>query len=118
MKPKIIDFYITRGNNKNIPIVFKKNNEAVKEKADKVYFSVKCNYKDDEVVFQKTLDNGITFNEETGVYTIELLPNDTNELCFGDYDYDIEIIRNGKVDTPLMGVFKIGKEVTHKCNEV
>lgn len=95
-----------------------KSNEVITEKPDKVYFTVKTSEYKKSVLFQKTFENGITFDEETGWYTIEILPEDTNDLNFDTYIYDIEIIKDSKPKTIKIDKFIVTKEVTFAENEV
>lgn len=46
-----------------------------------------------EIVLQKSLNNGITFNSETGKYTLAFLPEDTIGIEPGNYAFDIKIAR-------------------------
>lgn len=91
-----------------------KNNEAILEKADRIYFTVKDVTK--QIIFQKTIDD-MSFDEE-GVYHFIIEPEDTDGADFGDYDYDLEVIANGIKRTLALGTFKIDKEVTYAQDEV
>ncbi len=124
MKPKNIDFEIVRGDNKNISIAFTQTHEGdeksyqiIKNKVDKMYFTVKDDPSEKSYIFQKTLLNGIEFDTATGIYIIKILPEDTDNLSFASYDYDIEIINNNQKTTKLIGKLKINQEVTHYSNE-
>lgn len=59
------------------------------------YFTCKNNYDDDEYIFQKTLNNGITldrFDEnENYFYKIRVAPGDTQNLEVGKYYYDLQV---------------------------
>lgn len=95
-----------------------KSGEKIMLKPEKVYVTFKYN-EEREALFQKTLDNGIIFNETTGYYHVEIKPEDTNELPFGTLVYDIEIINNAdEVKTLKVGTLELKKEVTFKNNEV
>jgi hypothetical protein len=93
-----------------------KNKNIIVEKPDKMYITIKRNEYLKEVVIQKTFDNGITFEE--GKYRVEFLPEDTDNLSYGDYIYDIEIINDDKPKTIKVDKFVIKAEVTYKENEV
>lgn len=84
---------------------------------DEIYFTVKKSANDRMYTFQKTLTGGgITFIE-TGKYQVEILPDDTNELNFGTFDFDIEVVVNGLVKKTFTGKLILEKEVTHYYNE-
>lgn len=108
---------ITRGDYKTFTFQRKnKNGEVIMEEPQKMYLTIKNNSYEGKALIQKTLDDGIEF--ENGVYRVIFLPEDTDNLSFGDYIYDIEIINNGKPKTIKVDEFVIDKEVTHKENEV
>lgn len=46
-----------------------------------------------EVIFQKSLNDGITFDETTGKYVLSFVPEDTINLEPGNYAFDIKIAR-------------------------
>ena len=112
---------LTRGD--TLKLKFKRQDkntgEIIKQKADKVYFTVKENYNLTNYVFQKSLSAGtITYSEEDNCYYFIINPEDTNELNYMDYVYDIEVIQNGEVRTVTKGILKITEEVTYAENEV
>jgi protein associated with RNAse G/E len=108
---------IIRGDSKTITFQRKnKNGEVIAEKPDKMYLTIKQNEYEKQALIQKTFDNGIRFENST--YYVDFVPEDTDNLSFGDYIYDIEIIKDGKPKTIKVDEFVINKEVTHKENEV
>ena len=95
------------------------NQEVITEKPDKMYFTVKNSYKHKEVRLQKSLTAGtIIYNEEDNYYYMTIEPEDTNDLNYGTYVYDIEVIVGNIVKTIAIGELKITKEVTFAENEV
>ena len=66
------------------------NGEVLTSLPTAMYFTVKDS-PDGRLIFQKTLENGITFDDETFYYTVEILPTDTENLSFGRYGFDIEV---------------------------
>lgn len=94
------------------------NNEVITKKPDKLYFTVKTGYYTKDYLFQKRLDTNISYNEEDNYYRFTIEPSDTNELDYGDYVFDIEIITGEVVKTIAKGTFKILEEVTFAENEV
>lgn len=93
------------------------NGEPITTEADEVYFTIKRNTTTEDVVFQKTLED-MTFDND-GTYHIAILPQDTEELPYGDYVYDLEIcVGDDYKKTISIGNFKILEEVTFASNEV
>lgn len=76
---------------------------------DTVRFTVKKTHRDILSVIQKV----VTYFPD-GVAEVEILPEDTHYLDFGDYEYDIELTdRYGEVTTIIVSKFTLGKEITH-----
>lgn len=108
---------IIRGDSKTFTFQRKdKDKNVITEKPDKMYLTIKQNEYEKQALIQKTFDNGIRFEEDT--YYVEFVPEDTDDLSFGDYVYDIEIINEDIVKTIKKDTFIIESEVTHKENEV
>ena len=108
---------ITRGDYKPFRFERKnKNKEVIMEKPQKMYLTIKNNSYEKKALIQKTLDSGIEF--EDGVYRVIFLPEDTENMAFGEYVYDIEVINDDKPKTIKIDKFIVTEEVTHKENEV
>lgn len=101
------------------PLMFQRkdsNGDVIKLRADKIYFTVKKSDLPNEVLFQKTIED-MTFDED-GTYHFVIQPEDTNNLEFKNYSYDLEVIQGDVVSTISYGEFIIEKEVTFAGNEV
>ena len=85
--------------------------------ADKCWFSVKTNDTQQNVVIQKTIED-MDFSTEDYFYRFTIDPSDTNELQYGDYVYDVEIIQDDYKQTISKGQFILDYEVTFINNEV
>ena len=83
--------------------------------ADKAYFTVKKSTAQSNYLIQKTLDDMVL--DEEGVYHFTINPEDTDDLDYGTYVYDLEIIQNEVVTTISRGEFIIESEVTFAENE-
>ena len=85
-----------------------------------MWLTVKNDHKNDKALFQKSLDAGITYDESDYFYRFSIQPNDTANLCYGTYGFDIAILdENGNKITLLNdGVLEILPHYTKKCNEV
>lgn len=111
---------IIRGDNKSVKFQRKTSQGAVIESvADEMFFTVKSSSTITSAKFQKKLSDGsLSFDESDFYYRFEILPEDTNGLSYGTYEYDIERISNGKKLTLTVGELAITKEITHAENEV
>lgn len=75
------------------------------------YFTCKKNLNDDDPVFQKEMDTGIT-RDDTGRYVVRVAPSDTADIEAGRYYYDLQVGLNGDIFTLLRGVLDIQMDVT------
>lgn len=97
--------------------VNKANDEVITTKPDEMYFTVKFDYNVEDVLFQKALDNGIKFDEENKYYYFVIKPEDTNNLPYGKYVYDIEVTEGSKITTIAIGEINLNEEVTFANNK-
>lgn len=119
---------INKGNSYNIFVQFvnEKNEILIFEDNSTLYFTLKDNFNNTNYILQKTSLNGITYNEEKEGYDIRFNCEDTEDLDYKDYAYDITVVRNtglasaNKKDktTILKGYLKIEEVTTFEVNEV
>ena len=107
---KVANIELVRGDSFIVDLGFDKGDtEYIPEAGDRFIFTMRRNYKDlpnDGILIQKI----IALDEVT---ELELEPSDTENLDYGSYKYDMEYDHaDGRVDTPMSGVFKLTKEVT------
>ena len=108
---------ITRGDSGNYKFQRKdENGNVITTIADKIYFTVKPNFKVFNATFQKTIDD-MTFDND-GTYHFTIDPEDTEKLEYGDYVYDLEVKNGDYKKTISKGIFKITEESTFVNNEV
>lgn len=81
------------------------------ENLDAAYFSCKRNSQDENYLFQKSLNNGITKRTENQ-YVVRINPDNTALLEPGQYWYDLEISKNGDIFTIFRGVLDLFPEIT------
>lgn len=119
---------INKGNSYNIFVQFvnEKNEILIFEDNSTLYFTLKDNFNNTNYILQKTSLDGITYNEEKEGYDIRFNCEDTEDLDYKDYAYDITVVRNtglasaNKKDktTILKGYLKIEEVTTFEVNEV
>lgn len=88
---------------------------------DSIYFTVKKSFFDGEVVFQKRLSNGTIEDNGDGTYLIRIEPEDTQNLNFGIYDFDIQVEKVDQIvelKQTFYGKLELTEEVTHSTDEV
>lgn len=83
-------------------------------KADAIYFTIKKDAYTDDFVLQKTLED-MEFDEDY-YYHFTIAPEDTDDLDYGTYRYDIEVVQDGN-KTTTVGEFVLKEEVTFASNE-
>ena len=81
------------------------------ENLDAAYFSCKRNSQDENYLFQKSLNNGITKRTENQ-YVVRITPDNTALLEPGQYWYDLEISKNGDIFTIFRGILELLPEIT------
>jgi hypothetical protein len=112
MKVNGTDLAMIRGDSESITLSLKDGAAVVPfVTGDTVYFTVKKSSLVDEIALQKIVTE---FNED-GNCIIEIAPNDTKDLGFRSYVYDIQLNRlDGTVTTIVpCSNFAILQEVTY-----
>lgn len=99
---------LTRGDTARltVPIINLANNgEYTMESGDILYFTVKKTAKDSDFLFQKSV---------TGSNSIRIRPEDTANLSFGKYKYDVQLTTaTGDVYTVIEpSTFEVMEEIT------
>lgn len=89
--------------------------EVITAIPDSLYFTVKTSYNTPNFVIQKTLDD-MTIDEEN-VYHFTIEPNDTEQLPYGTYVFDIQVTQDGVVTTIAKDKFVLTQEATWVINE-
>lgn len=114
-----MDFEFPRGDTKafKFKLTDSKGEELVLASTDKLYFTVKKSSSSKKIAFQKTLANGIV-KKDDGFYYVTINSDDTANLNYGDYGYDIEIkTGTGIVKTLVIGSITLTEEYTFKGDE-
>ena len=83
---------------------------------DSIYFSCKEHLENETYVFSKSLEAGIeerSYDQETDTltYGVRVAPEDTEDVDFGKYFYDLQIGINGDILTLMKGRLSIEWEV-------
>lgn len=84
---------------------------------DEIYFTVKTGYNKAEYLFQKRLSTGDIELMEDGVYQFVIEPEDTDNLKFGAYVFDIELVAGTDIKQTFTGSLTLTNEATHASNE-
>lgn len=85
------------------------------QELEKAFFTCKKNLDDGDAVFQKTLEDGISFKKQERnkmYYVVRIAPEDTKNIEAGHYFYDMQIELNSDVFTILTGALKVNYEIT------
>lgn len=114
-----MDLEFPRGDNQNlvIDLVDKQGRQIILGDDEMLYMTVKKNSRDKDYKFQKRLGNGIEKRAD-GKYVISIFPEDTNDLDYGSYGYDIELKSGNVVKTLGIYTITLTEEYTHAGNEV
>ena len=103
------DIELTRKNSYGFNFSIKDLNEEVTS----VYLSCKEVPEDTRYVFQKSLNNGIKKLDD-GSFYVKIEPNDTKDIDFTKFYYDLQVTIGEDVYTPLKGRIYIKWNVTEE----
>lgn len=111
---------LIRGDYKTIKIVRKDlQGNIIKVAPEEMWLTCKKSEHTLDILFQKKLSDGsIIFNETTGEYTINLEEEDTMNIEYGLYYYDIAILADEKKKTLHLGELRITKHYTFNEGEM
>ena len=111
-----IELIMRRGDILSKTFSFKIGGDTYTEYPDEIYFTVKKNYSTQDFVLQKKKSTGgITVSGKDCV--LVLSHNDTAQLSYGNYVYDIQFKSGDYVKTICMGTITLTNESTWKANE-
>lgn len=96
----------------------KATGEPITDTFEEIYFTVKKYATDSEYKFQKKLTSGGIVSDGSGHYTLYINPSDTNGMQFGEYECDIELLKDsGEYKRTFFGTLVLTREVTDCNNE-
>lgn len=113
-----MDVEMIRGDTQPLKFQIKDNEGNILQMSaeDELIFTVKKNYNTKQTILQKKLStNDITY--KNGWYLFTLKHEDTANLKYGTYVYDIQLMSEGIVATLVLGTITLTQEVTHIENE-
>ncbi len=112
-----MDLEFTRGDTQVLRFQLKDAEDNLIElgEGDKLYFTVKQNENSEEALIQKQYPEDIEYSE--GYYNFVLNSEDTSDLAYGSYQYDIELKSGDYVKTLGFGTITLTEEITHRGNE-
>lgn len=85
------------------------------DKPTTLFFTLKTSFNTKDFVLQKTLDN--MYISEDGYWHFVLNPDDTEDLPYGKYCWDIQVVQDGFKTTISRGFLVLSNESTWKENE-
>lgn len=113
----MIKLTMPRGDIRNIKFSISDSTGVITDSFDEVYFTCKRGFTQQNYIFQKKLsDNTITFDAE-GYYHLVITSEDTSDLTYGDYVFDIEIVNGTSLKQTTVGKLTITEEATFISNE-
>ena len=114
----MLNISLPRGDIRNFKIAVKETSgDLTALEFDDIFFTAKMTFMNTDYILQKRLSDGDITKDEEGYYLFSLLPEDTNNLPFGEYDFDIELLKNGAIKQTTLGKLMITPEVTYQSNE-
>lgn len=112
-----MDFEFTRGDTQFIRFKLKDaSGEPLQlEPTDNMYFTVKTDANSTKVLLQKKFPEDIEYQD--GYYHFTISSENTSNMAYGDYQYDIEVKSEGVVKTIGQGTINLTEEITHRRDE-
>ena len=113
-----MEFEFIRGDTKKLKFQIKDKNGTILKldpDRDRLYFTLKAHSNSKKILLQKKFPQNIIFKDD--YYYITLLPEDTSDLSYGTYNYDIEIVSGTITKTLLLGTITLTDEITWKGDE-
>lgn len=93
-----------------------KSGDIIRTDATEIYISFKASTKTKQCLVQKKLSDGTITLGEDEYYHFTIEPEDTNDLAYGTYPFDFEIVGAGFKQTTV-GRLVLTDEVTFAVNE-
>lgn len=84
---------------------------------DEIFFTVKRSFQDRAILFQKRQSNGTIWKADDGGYDQKIMPEDTNDLKYGQYVFDVELVQGDEIKQTNVGNFVLTNEVTFVADE-
>lgn len=105
-----------RGDTLLIPVIIRKNNiQSQLQENENIIFSLKKFSGDEEYILQKSLKNGITWDNQTQRYIIRIEHEDTKDIKLNYeskiFQYDVVIVLGNFVRT-IRGTLQIKRDIT------
>ena len=112
-----MDISFTRGDTQFLQFQIKDANGDLIEltDGDVVYFTVKQNANSKKIMFQKKYPDDIGYSD--GYFYFVINSQDTSNLAYGQYQYDIELKSGEYVKTLGMGTIELTEEITFRSDE-
>ena len=82
---------------------------------DNLYFTVKQNQNSSKILIQKKYPDSIQYSD--GYFNFVLNSEDTSNIPYGTYQYDIELKSGDYVKTLGFGTITLTEEITHRRDE-
>lgn len=98
-------------------VIRSRDGTAFTEQLDNIYLTVKRNENEHDYKFQKRLSDGGIYSLGEGRYQFTILPEDTDNMSYGKYMFDIELVIYGRLKRTYLGELWLTKEITHHYNE-
>lgn len=112
-----MDIEFTRGDTQFFKFQIKdgEGNPIQLKDVDKLYFTVKQNANSEEILIQKKYPENIQYTD--GYFNFVLNSEDTSDLAYGTYNYDIELKSGDYVKTLGQGTITLTEEITFRSDE-
>ena len=113
-----MEIVMARGDLEPQTFVVTEDGQPPEEPFDDIFFTVKKLPTDKQALFQKRLSDDTIYETDTpGTFGFVIEPEDTDNLPYGTYGFDLEFLREGTLKKTKTGKLILTEEYTHHNNE-
>lgn len=92
-----------------------KEGETISDTPSTLFFTLKTSFNTEQAIVQKKLDQ--MSQTQDGYWHFRLNPEDTEDLPYGKYCWDIQVVQDGYKTTIARGYLELTNESTWEVNE-
>lgn len=112
-----MDITLPRGDIKHIKFSVTNRDGTKVVDFDEIYFTVKKDFKQIDYLIQKRLSQNTIKKGEDDYFYFTIEPSDTDNLKYGSYVFDIELVKDNSIKQTTVGMLIVTNEVTFINNE-
>ena len=114
----IVKIVMPRGDIRVVRFTVNNNDGSVSDiDFTEIFVTFKSTFRNDKTIFQKRLSDGTVVKMGDGDYQFTIRAEDTDNLDFRSYAFDIELIYGKTIKQTFTGTLTLTDEATYAANE-